>query len=274
MLLISVGRRGSSWPDCRRLVGSRVRSTAVRRPGRFQCRVCACRERRLGRRRRRPEFRGRPRGNDERTPTSVPGGCFPPDELSDGGARDDCSSGNPAVCPAPRSSTMRLLQSTSTDSLLDGVDTAALLLAAGGNVANGRVDRPSAATECCTAGTYGMSLGQTAAPSSIVGEPAATSMRTAASCVSRSARRDDMQSWWHTVRPPCVSSFGFGVRTKVAPTRGGVSARQWEWSFDCDRAFSFFRRWVQLRADGFLFVELTGLMSCGARSGWPPGLRH
>jgi hypothetical protein len=31
--------------------------------------------------------------NGERTTTSVPGGCSPPDELSDGGARDDCLSG-------------------------------------------------------------------------------------------------------------------------------------------------------------------------------------
>lgn len=107
-------------------------------------------------------------------------------------------------------------------------------------------------------GQRGCRFGQTAASSSIVGEPAATPMRTAASCGSRcrSAGRDDMQSWWHTVRPPRVPFSR--LPTKTARRVARVTARQWEWSFDRQRAFSFFRRWVQLRADGFLFVEPPG----------------
>jgi hypothetical protein len=81
-------------------------------------------------------------------------------------------------------------------------------------------------------------------------------MRTAASCVSRSACRDDMQSWWHTVRPHCVAFSR--LPTKAARCVAQVSARQSEWSFDCNRAFHFFRRWVQLRADGFLLVVPPG----------------
>jgi hypothetical protein len=96
-----------------------------------------------------------------------------------------------------------------------------------------------------------------AVPSWIIGEPAATSMRRLPLCVSRSAARDDVQSWWLPVRPHCVSR-SWAPNQTLPPTRARVSARQWEWSCRLRGASCFSGDGSSSELTGSLLVEPTG----------------